>query len=291
MSVVVKKKLYAAQSATDDQPGAVITFPAAMADAAVPPQYSDDALALRFAERHADDLRYVAELDQWFHFDGKRWHGDKTLMSVLRAREVCRLAAAACGNMPIGTKLASSATVYAVHRLARADKRMAAAADQWDADPFLLNTPDYLIDLRTGEPRVRTPLNYCTKMTAVSPGGSCPVWLQFLATIFAGNDETMGYVQRLAGYALTGSTEEHAMFFCFGTDANGKSTLLNTLAGVMGDYSAVASMDTFTASHNDRHPTELAVLRGARMVTASETEEGRRWAEAKIKAIVRRQII
>ena len=122
-------------------------------------------------------------------------------------------------------------------------------------------------------------------MTTVSPGGNCPVWLQFLETIFEGNLELIEYLQRVAGYALTGNTEEHAMFFCYGTGANGKSTMLNTLAGIMGDYSAVASMETFTASQYDRHPTELAVLCGARMVTANETEEGRRWAEARIKSI------
>ena len=287
MPVIINKKLqhHADQSNSDDKPGEVIKFPAAMATAALSPQYSDDALALRFADRHANDLRYVAELDQWFHFDGKRWDADTTLTHVRFAREVCRSAAAECGKTPTGTKVASSATVYAVQRLARADKRIAATVEQWDADPFLLNTPDFLIDLRSGKHRARTSLDYCTKMTAVSPGGNCPVWLQFLAKIFAANGEIIEYVQRLAGYALTGSTEEHSLFFCYGTGANGKSTLLNALAGVMGDYSAVASLDTFTASHNDRHPTELAVLRGARMVTASETEEGRRWAEARIKAI------
>src|SRR5207247_2192785 len=67
--------------------------------------------------------------------------------------------------------------------------------------------------------------------------------------------------------------------------ANGKSTLINTLTGIMGDYSAVAQMETFTASNIDRHPTDLAMLRGARIVTAQETEEGRRWAEAKIKSV------
>lgn len=285
MPVVVKKKVDAAQSKPNDQPGAVISFPAAMANGPQLPQYSDEALALRFADRHATNLRYVAEWDQWFFFDGRRWQEDKTLTNIRFAREVCRLAAAECCNMPTGTKVGSSATVYAVQRLARADKRIAATVDQWDSDPFLLNTPDFLIDLRTGKPRERTSLDYCTKMTAVSPGGHCPVWLQFLAKIFAANEELIEYVQRLAGYALTGSTEEHALFFCYGTGANGKSTMLNALAGVIGDYSAVASLDTFTASHNDRHPTELAVLRGARMVTASETEEGRRWAEARIKAI------
>ena len=75
------------------------------------------------------------------------------------------------------------------------------------------------------------------------------------------------------------------MAFGFGTGANGKGTFLNALTGVMGDYAAVASMETFTASQGERHPTDLAMLRGARLVTAQETEEGRRWAESRIKAL------
>jgi putative DNA primase/helicase len=89
----------------------------------------------------------------------------------------------------------------------------------------------------------------------------------------------------MAGYCLTGSTHEHALFFCYGTGANGKTTLVNAITNCVGDYHRTAPIETFTQSHNDRHPTELAALRGARLVTAIETEEGRRWAESKIKAL------
>jgi putative DNA primase/helicase len=89
----------------------------------------------------------------------------------------------------------------------------------------------------------------------------------------------------VAGYGLTGSTREHALFFLYGTGANGKGTFLNTLTAILGDYAKVAAIETFTESHTDRHPTELAMLKGARTVTAQETEEGRRWAESRIKAL------
>ena len=75
------------------------------------------------------------------------------------------------------------------------------------------------------------------------------------------------------------------MFFGYGTGGNGKGVFVNTVSGVMGDYATTAPMETFIASQSDRHPTELAGLRGARLVTAQETEEGRRWAESKIKAL------
>jgi putative DNA primase/helicase len=124
-----------------------------------------------------------------------------------------------------------------------------------------------------------------TKMTAVAPGGDCQLWREFLKRVTGGNAELEGYLQRLAGYCLTGSTREHALFFLYGTGANGKSVFINTVAGVMGDYARTAPIETFTETRGERHPTDLAWLRGARLVVATETEEGRRWAEAKIKTL------
>jgi len=97
--------------------------------------------------------------------------------------------------------------------------------------------------------------------------------------------ELVAYLQRVLGYALTGVTTEHALFFCYGTGANGKGVTINTAAGILKDYAQTASVETFTASHTDRHSTELAALRGARLVTVAETEEGRRWAESRIKTL------
>jgi putative DNA primase/helicase len=148
-----------------------------------------------------------------------------------------------------------------------------------------LNTPGGVVDLRTGERRKHLPSDYMTKITGATPGGECPLWKRFLARITKDNVELQAFLKRSAGYALTGITREHALFFGFGTGANGKTTFLSTVAGVMGSYAAVAMMETFTASQNERHPTDLAMLRGARLVTAQETEEGRRWAESRIKAL------
>lgn len=95
----------------------------------------------------------------------------------------------------------------------------------------------------------------------------------------------IGFLQRWCGYCLTGSTEEHAFAFIHGPGGNGKSVFLNAVAGIMGEYAATSAMETFAEARNDRHSTELAMLKGARLVTASETEQGRGWAEAKVKAI------
>jgi putative DNA primase/helicase len=111
------------------------------------------------------------------------------------------------------------------------------------------------------------------------------MWLAFLDRITAGDDELIAYLQRVLGYCLTGSTREQILLFGYGRGANGKSVLISTIAGVLGDYHRTAGIETFTASIMERHPTELANLRGARLVTSVETEEGRKWAESRIKTL------
>jgi putative DNA primase/helicase len=133
--------------------------------------------------------------------------------------------------------------------------------------------------------RAHQPADYITKITAVTPGGDCPRWLQFLNEITAGDQDLVAFLARMVGYALTGDTTEHALFFLWGTGANGKSVFINTVAGILGNYHRAAPIETFTASNQDRHPTELAMLTGARLVTSNETEEGRRWAESRIKQL------
>ena len=250
-----------------------------------PPKYSDEALALGFAARHAKDLRYVDQWGCWYRWTGKLWQMDHDLFAVACVRAYCREIAAKCEDFKTAKTIASAKTIAAVERLARADRRLAATPEQWDQDPWALNTPAGVVGLRTGGIRPHDPLDYMTKITAVGPGGDWETWHQFLDEVTDGDEDLQKFLQRMAGYALTGDTSAHALFFMFGTGANGKSVLLDTLASILGDYHRAAPIETFTASHGDRHPTDLAGLRGARLVTATETEEGRRWAEARIKQL------
>ncbi len=247
--------------------------------------FTDEGLALRFAERHADTLRYVSAWGKWLFWSGSYWQSDDTLLAFDLSRATCREAARQCNKPSLSRTLASAKTVAAVERLAKADRRLAATVDQWDADPWLFNTPAAVIDLRTGQSRQHDPADHLTKIAAVSPGGACPGWLGHLEKVTAGDTELQSFLKRLLGYSLTGSTQAHALFFLFGTGANGKSVVIDTIAGILGDYHKTAPIETFTASTSERHPTELAGLRGARLVTAVETEEGRRWAESRIKTL------
>jgi putative DNA primase/helicase len=267
--------------------GGVILGEAQEVDAC-PPEFSDESLALRFAGHHANDLRYVDVWSKWLIWDGRRWGNDETRRAFDFARAECRSTAVECEsntNSTLPSRIASAKTVAATISLARADRRLAATVDQWDADPWFLNTPEGIVDLTTGESRPALPEDYMTKMTAVAPGGDCQRFLLFLDEVTGGDTTLVEFFQRMFGYCISGSTREHGLFFLYGTGANGKSVLLNTVSGILGDYHRTAPIETFTASNQDRHPTELACLQGRRLVTSIETEEGRRWAESRIKAL------
>jgi putative DNA primase/helicase len=255
-------------------------------DGILPPEFSEEALALKMASRHVDTLRYVSLWGKYFIWTGKYWRADEKREAFNLARSICREAAMIVPKEGLARTVASAKTRAAVLALTGEDKRIAMSFDQWDADPWLLNTPDGVVDLKTGKTRPALPTDYMTKITAVGPKGECPLWLEFLDTITGGDEELQKYLQRACGYMLTGLTVEHAMFFLYGLGGNGKSKFIEAISGIMGDYHTTAQIETFTMmDRGDRHPTELAQLRGARLVTSMETEEGRRWAESRIKSI------
>jgi len=244
---------------------------------------NEDLLARLFAERHAEQLLFDHTIGSWYTWSGTHWRREDKQLAFHYARLLCRQHNRA--NKP---KIAAAATAGAVERYSRADPIFAVTTDKFDADPWLLGTPDGVVDLRNGQIRSARPDDYISKQTAVAPaapGTAAPLWLRFISEA-CGNDATLvAYLQRVAGYALTGDTREHALLFVHGPGGNGKSVLLNTIAGVIGDYAVTASMDVFVATRGERHPCDLAMLKGARLVAASETEEGRAWAEARIKAL------
>lgn len=264
-------------------------LPSKLHDSAVSaPRFSDEALAQQFALENAQRLRYVDKFGCWMQWDGVKWRKDEVNVAIRYSRYICENAAREATNADgdrLARQVASRKTIEAVERLARSDHRIAATSDQWDRVSFLLNTPGGVVDLRTGETRPASPEDHMTKSTAVAPGGECPRFMAFMDQITNGDPDYVTYFQRLFGYCLTGSTKEHALFFAYGVGGNGKSVLIRTIGGLMGDYHLTAPIDTFTTSNSDRHPTDLAGLRGARLVTASETEQGRAWAETRIKSL------
>jgi putative DNA primase/helicase len=236
----------------------------------------EDTIALAFAERHAARLRFVADWNKWMSFDGIRWQRDSTLHVFDRVRMICREMADSSQQQQRGVK--SAKTVAAVEKLARSDRKLAAMVEQWDAESMRLTAGDVTYDLTTGEGCNCDPLDYNTKTTGCAmapPGTPHPIWTAFLDRVLP-DQEVQRFLQRYLGYCCTGLTREHAFIFAYGTGANRKSTFINTIATILGDYATTAAMETFIHSSNERHPTDLAKLHGSRLVVALETQKGRR---------------
>jgi putative DNA primase/helicase len=256
-------------------------------DEPLPPAFSEDALTDAFARQHARDLRYVAEWGAWFQWGSTHWREDKMLAVMNLSRFVCRTATAwaAPGELTpsMQRNLTSAKTIGNVERLSRSVPEIAATIDQWDTNVWALCTPGGTIDLMTGKLAPSKREDYCSKRTAIGPTNTgCPLWMNHLKVVTNGNDSLIAYLHRLAGYALTGVTTEHVLAFFYGTGANGKGIFLNTLRSIVGEYGTTAPMDAFMETRQERHSTEIAQLRGARLVTIQETDESRRWNEARI---------
>jgi P4 family phage/plasmid primase-like protien len=290
-------------------------FPAAEASAGDEAEHeeglrdrSHDGLALELGDLWHADARHVAAWGMWLFNDGNIWRLDEQLQHMTRTRAFLRakadeavqtaeqMAARDKANADkIREKAAGTAktlraaqTVAQVVGLARSNRAQAATVSQWDADPMLLGTPAGTLDLRTGALRPARGDDHITKSVAVAPaaeGTASPLWSAFLARVTNGDAALQEYLQRLAGYFLTGSVQEHVLPFAHGGGGNGKSVFVNALHRIWGDYATVIPTEMLMVTPNDRHPTELARLRGVRLAIGSETEQGTRWAEAKIKSL------
>jgi putative DNA primase/helicase len=183
--------------------------------------------------------------------------------------------------------LASERTVSSVLKLIRGHNRLHSTLGEWDRHPWLLNTPDGVVDLRTGKLREHRRSDFITQSTSVTPHKGCqPVrFLQFLDEITDNDVDLRQFWKRVFGYSLLGANPEHAIFFGFGTGRNGKTVLRKTFAEILHTYHCTAPMEAFTQKRMSQHPTEIADLRGKRLVTAIETEPGTRWNETRLKEL------
>jgi putative DNA primase/helicase len=245
---------------------------------------TEDSGALEFLKLYRDKLRFDRDKGAWFEWTDSVWRENRTGLAFHWARELARALAI---TEPDRVRYVASKTGFAggVERFARCDPAFAVTSETWDRDPFLLGTPGGTVDLRTGALRPGRPGDGITKSAAVAPSDAadCPLWLRFLAEATNGDEGMARFLQQWGGYCLTGDVSEQCLVFVWGPGGNGKGVAVNVISGVIGDYAATAAMETFTASRGERHSTDLAMLRGARLVTASETEHGRAWAENRIK--------
>lgn len=262
-------------------------------DYGFPPEFSEDSLAEKFTDAYHETMVYCGSWGKWMEWDNAKWTADESHAAIDRARKIIRIASNEINDrIELGDKrvrmrnaISTHKTMSNIERIARTDRRHAITPSEFDADPWSLNTPDGIVNLRTGDLRPATRDDFVSKVTAVGPGGKCPIWMNYLKEATNGDEELESYLKRVAGYCLTGSIAEHAFFFCYGTGGNGKGIYKEMLDWMLNSYSRVANIDTFTEQRFNRHSSDIAFFQGARLVTSTEPGEGSRWAEGKIKAM------
>jgi putative DNA primase/helicase len=248
--------------------------------------------AERFVRDHGEDVRYCYPWRKWLVWTGTRWERDDTGKVYKLAKETVRAIyreASDAEDEDRRKALAKHATqseaepkIRAMLELAKSEAPI--SPDTLDADPWLFNTTNGTIDLRTGALREHRREDLITKLAPVeyAPTATAPTWEAFLERVLPGED-LRTFVQRAAGYSATGDTSEQCMFINHGTGANGKSTFQETISAALGDYAMRTPTEMLLAKRSDGVPNDVARLKGSRFVSASETEEGRRLAESRIK--------
>ena len=260
----------------------VVEFDVASAFAGV--VATEGQIARAFVNKYSGQLLYNDDEARWYLYDGAIWRKQR---KSLVFEWIHKLGVVVSRDAKNTKELQSSRFAKGVETLVSSYEVFSRSADQFDPDTFLSGEPNMTVNLIDAEQQKSSPDDMITRSLAVDPADfeDCPMWLEFLEQATGNDAELILFLQRWCGYCMTGDTREHTLVFIYGGGGNGKSVFVNTITGILGDYAVVASMDTFTSSKGDKHPTDLAMLRGARLVTASETEEGRQWDEARIKQV------
>jgi len=260
--------------------------------------YTDSGNGERFALAFGDEVRYCHPEKRWYAWRGNRWAPDNTGEMLLRPKKVARALydeaglhdsealRKACADW--ARKCESAERRRAALLCAQSEPGIPVLPSDFDADPLLLNCENGTIDLRTGEIRPHNRADLITRLAPVryEPAARFDLWERFLDDVTAGDGEFRDFLQRAAGYSLTGSVREEVLFFVHGPGGSGKSTFLEALKATFGDYARVADFESFIqratagAVRND-----IAELAGRRFVVSIEVDEGRRLAEGLVKLL------
>jgi putative DNA primase/helicase len=259
---------------------------------------NDTDRAQRFAKKYANELKYVQAWKQWLLWNGVRWVPDEDGAVPRKAQEIPKLLLKEAAEIKDDDrrKKAAGAAIRARDRskleamikLAECQPGIVASPTLFDSDPLLLGVANGVVDLRTGEFRTARKEDYIIKHagTPYDTDATCPRWEKFLSRVLAEDKELISFIQRAVGYSLTASIAEQVLFFLYGTGQNGKSTFAECLKHLFGSYMIKTTTALYTLDRHASEPLpEIARLVGKRLVTGSETEEGAKLAESRVKDI------
>ncbi|WP_442957034.1 phage/plasmid primase, P4 family [Peribacillus sp. Aquil_B8] len=256
--------------------------------------------AERLVHHHGENIRYNNTFKKWYLWNGNQWNEDETNQIRQLAKQTVRKIYQEASEEEDGD-IRAAISKHAMHSEARAKiESMIALAesevpilpDDLDKNKWLFNCANGVIDLKTGKLLKHDREYYMNKISPVAydPNAKCPLWDSFLQDIMRDqngnvNYELIEFLQKAIGYALTGETTEQVVFFLHGKGKNGKSTFLDTIRHLVGDYGKQSNTDSFTMKKNDSVRSDIATLKGSRLVAASESEEGAKLAESLIKQL------
>lgn len=263
--------------------------------------------ARRLISRHGDSIHYCCDRGRWYFWDGKHWAEDQTGEVVRMAKSIVDAMLEQAGEareraVADGDKAAlAAAKEFEKHALtsgnhgrivamlaeAQSEPGVPVLYSDMDSDPWLFNCANGTIDLCSGELKRHCREDMITKLSSVEydPDHPCPMWKSFLTDIFRGDQELISFVQAACGYTLTGDTREQVFFILHGSGSNGKSTFVNVLRDLFGDYGQKTSTDAILEKQAGSASNDVARLRGARFVSAIESSAGKRLAEALVKEL------
>lgn len=261
--------------------------------------FSETAMAEAFINRYGDLLRYHPIEKLWLTYNGAVWRRDHRGVIVETGKQNISdsvNAALELGDLQLARKVLeyhSSRRLHSVLTLAQSITGVPILPHELDANPNHFNTRTHTLDLATGMPMGHDPRHLVSKLAPVDydPEAQCPRWLAFLQRIFAGDTELIASTQRIVGSMLAGEIRENVFLVFWGAGANGKSTFINVIQKLLGEYAATIKADVLLERHLDPQGFQLADLPGVRMVTAVETGRDGKLNEALVKAMTGRDRI
>ena len=256
--------------------------------------------AERFVDAHRDRVLWCPARKSFLFWDGKRYawdeRGEVVKLAHLTSRSIFHEAAYTEDEDEqkkiAGFAAVSQNTTRIRAMLTEAKPYLAVGMEELDRNPWLVNCQNGTLDLRTGKLKDHDPADRITKIVPVEyhPEASCPRFLRFLKETLV-DDGVIKFVKRYSGYTLTGITRERLLAILYGFGKNGKTTLVELLQDVMGDYATNTDTETLLMKRYQGVSNDVAALKGARFVSAAEVEQGRRLAESKVKQLTGRDTV
>ena len=259
--------------------------------------------ARRLVKHYGHKIRFCVDQNTWYIWNKHQWQMDtrNNAKIVKLAKRTGQKIYAECADIEDkgerlervkwAKKSEEKKRIVDMIFLAQTEDEIEIEAKQLDADPFLLNCKNGVIDLKTGELRPHAPTDFMTKYVPIEydPKASCPKWEEAIMKYMGADQddikasELVFFLQRAVGYSLTADKSEQCLFFLYGDGKNGKSTFINTISKLLGDYFQHVRIESLLAKQTDTIPNDIATLPGARMVVSSEIPENRRMNETLVK--------